>query len=843
MVDVAGDLSTTATIAVGGTVSSTLEAISDHDWFRIDLVAGQTITINLNGTGGTPPDTYLQFRNSAGTTIAFDDDGGPGYNSALQYTASASGAFYIDVGSYADGESGTYDLSVVGSTPLPLYTNDQVADQLINGYWNWAGDSARHFNVGPGGSLDVNINALTAEGQFLARQALALWSDVTGIAFHEVATASDIDFDDEEVGAYSDSVTSGGLINSSFVNINVDWIDPDLGGYGFGLDTYSFQTYLHEIGHALGLGHAGNYNNEADYLTDAIYANDGWPTTVMSYFDQDDNFYFQSLGYSTFYAVTPMATDILAMSQMYGLSTTTRAGNTTYGFGSNAGRDIFNATLNPTVAYTIFDSGGVDTLNYSGFALNQRIDLRSEMFSNIGSGVGNVSIARGTVIENAIGGNGNDTIIGNNANNQLTGGLGNDILSGGNGIDTAVYSSASAGVTVNLNLAGAQNTVGAGSDQLGSIENLVGSAFADTLTGNSVANQLFGFGGNDNLSGGAGDDIMDGGLGNDTLFGGAGVDTALYSAATGGVIVNLATGAAQNTVSAGIDTVTYTENLTGSNFADRLSGSSGANILLGGGGNDTLRGGVGNDTLNGGTGNDILEGGPGDDVLDGGAGIDIANYAAASAAVTINLGLTTVQNTVGAGNDRLLNFERLYGSNFNDTLVGGAVGEIITGRNGNDVINGGAGADKLQGDAGNDTLSGGIGNDTLYGGAGQDLFRFDSALAANVDTMADFSSADDTVQLSPSLFAAIGIGTLAVSAFQVGTAATDAADRIVYDQVRGFIYYDADGNGAGAKLLFARVVPGVAMANTDFVVIASGAALHGGESTASLAAKADYWLA
>lgn len=844
-----GDTTTTATITVGGgTVTNTLETGADHDWFRIDLTAGQTITINLNGTGDVPPDTYLQFRDSAGAVLAFDDDGGPGYNSALQFTATATGSYYIDVGSFADSESGTYQLSVVGSAPLPAYNNGQIADQLINGYWASEAEAARHFNVAPGGTLDVNVTGLTTEGQFLARQALALWSDVTGIVFNEVTTAADITFDDADTGAYNISSTSGGFITASNVNVGLDWIDPALGGYGFELNSYSFQTYIHEIGHALGLGHAGNYNGDADYLTDAHYANDSWPTTVMSYFDQNANFYFQSRGFTNFYVVTPMAADILAMSQMYGSSTTTRAGNTTYGFASTAGRDVFNAALNPDVAYTIFDSGGIDTLNYSGFAANQLIDLRPETFSNVGNAIGNVTIARGVVIENAVGGNGNDTIVGNSANNRLTGGLGNDILSGGTGIDAAAYTTAGAGVTVDLNLTGYQNTIGAGSDRLIAIENLLGSRFADSLTGNAAANQLYGYGGNDMLAGGGGNDTLDGGLGDDTLVGGSGVDTALYSAASGGVVVNLATGAAQNTVNAGIDTLTSIENVTGSTFADRLLGSGAANRLLGGAGNDTLRGGGGNDTLIGGTGNDVIEGGPGDDVMDGGDGVDIANYVPATAGVTVNLGLTTVQNTVGAGNDRLLNFERLYGSNFHDTLTGGAAGELITGRLGNDVINGGGGADKIYGNEGNDTLSGGAGNDWLYGGAGQDLFRFDSALAANVDMMADFSSADDTVQLSQAVFSAIGAGTLAASAFQIGTAANDAQDRIIHDPATGRIYYDSDGNGAASKILFARVLPGVTMTSSDFQIVGSSVQAqaddHGAAKEMPLVdyAKADYLM-
>ena len=137
------------------------------------------------------------------------------------------------------------------------------------------------------------------------------------------------------------------------------------------------------------------------------------------------------------YLITPMAADILAVQQLYGLSTTTRSGDTTYGFNSNAG-NIYNAQQYSlaTVAYTIFDTGGTDTLDYSGYAVAQRIDLNSEQFSNIGGQNGNVTIARGTIIENAIGGSSADVIIGNSATNVLTGRAGVDRLTGGSGNDT-----------------------------------------------------------------------------------------------------------------------------------------------------------------------------------------------------------------------------------------------------------------------------------------------------------------------------------------------------------------------------------------------------------------------
>ncbi|WRH95014.1 retention module-containing protein [Pseudomonas fluorescens] len=131
-------------------------------------------------------------------------------------------------------------------------------------------------------------------------------------------------------------------------------------------------------------------------------------------------------------------------------------------------------------------------------------------------------------------GDGNDVLTAGSGNNELHGGAGNDLLysgpgndllDGGTGSDTASYAHATAGVTVNLGLLGAQNTIGAGTDTLTGIENLVGSNFNDTLTGDNNNNVINGGLGNDILNGGGGDDLLIGGMGNNTLTGGSGADT------------------------------------------------------------------------------------------------------------------------------------------------------------------------------------------------------------------------------------------------------------------------------------------------------------------------------
>jgi Ca2+-binding RTX toxin-like protein len=191
---------------------------------------------------------------------------------------------------------------------------------------------------------------------------------------------------------------------------------------------------------------------------------------------------------------------------------------------------------------------------------------------------------------------GDDTLNGGGGNDTLNGGDGNDLLDGGIGSDTASYASATAAVTVNLGLTTAQNTGGAGTDTLISIENLTGSAYNDILTGNSANNILTGLAGNDTLNGGDGNDTLNGGDGNDLLDGGIGSDTASYASATAAVTVNLGLTTPQNTGGAGIDTLLNFENITGSRFNDTLTGNAQANVLDGSVGADVMSGSLSNDT-------------------------------------------------------------------------------------------------------------------------------------------------------------------------------------------------------------------------------------------------------
>jgi Ca2+-binding RTX toxin-like protein len=249
-----------------------------------------------------------------------------------------------------------------------------------------------------------------------------------------------------------------------------------------------------------------------------------------------------------------------------------------------------------------------------------------------------------TFPDTIVGYGGHDQLFGLGGNDRLIGGLGDDFLDGGAGIDTADYSSgrlgfsgATAGVTVNLTLAGAQKTGGAGVDTLVSIENLTGTNFDDTLTGNSFANTLSAGGGSVKPNGVTGIDTLSGGGGNDTLNGGP--DTNSLIGGSGNDTLNGGTGHGGMYGGSGDDFLDgrngWYSTIEGGDGNDTLyvgvghewdfsshSGDSGNDTIIGNTGRDELRGGTGNDVLVGGGDDDFLIGEVGRDHLTGGVGRD-----------------------------------------------------------------------------------------------------------------------------------------------------------------------------------------------------------------------------
>jgi serralysin len=414
------------------------------------------------------------------------------------------------------------------------------------------------------------------------------------------------------------------------------------------------------------------------------------------------------------------------------------------------------------------------------------------------------------------GGAGLDTLSGADGNDTLDGGSGADALNGGAGHDTASYGTASAGVGVYLHNI-ALNSGDAAGDSFVSIEVLDGSEHGDTLEGSAVANTfsgnnghdvLKGFGGTDTLKGGSGGDQLSGGAGADLLDGGADFDFAVYTDAASRVLVDLMNMARNQGEAAG-DVYVSIEGLKGSSHNDEFSGTSGWDGFYGQGGDD------------------VLEGRGGGDQLDGGEGFDFAVYWGAASGVTASL-LAGYGLQGDAAGDAFVSIEGLQGSNHADTLSGNGVGNTLYGWGGNDRLEGYSGNDYIHGGDGADTLSGGEGRDWLVGGTGRDVFRFDQApQGAGLDTIEDFSVAEDRIALSTNVFGLAAVtqdpwtgvvlnGSLTASTFKVGGAATASSHRIVYDQGTGALYYDADGSGAAAQVQFAKVQAGTALTAAHF---------------------------
>ncbi|MEZ0241802.1 MAG: beta strand repeat-containing protein [Sphingomonas sp.] len=425
-------------------------------------------------------------------------------------------------------------------------------------------------------------------------------------------------------------------------------------------------------------------------------------------------------------------------------------------------------------------------------------------------------ILTGSAAIDATGNKFDNILTGNSGANTLTGGDGNDTLDGGGGIDTMIGGLGDDTYFIDQLGDVAQESGSSGYDRVFSsisyglagqyIEalTLTGNA-AINATGNSLANVLTGNGAANTLTGLEGNDVLDGGGGIDTMLGGVGDDTYTVDQA-GDVAVEL-NGQGTDSVFSSVSyslAGQFVENLTltgsaaidatGNKLDNLLTGNSAANILTGGEGNDTLNGGGGADTMIGGLGDDIYY-------------VDQVGDVAQESA---NNGYDTVFASISYA---------LSGQYIEALTLTGTGAINATGNSLANILIGNNGANALSGLDGDDALHGGLGADTLTGGNGADGFWFDTALDGGVDNITDFSVAADTIYLDHSIFTGLANGVLNPDAFHAGSAAHDADDRILYDAATGNIYYDADGDGAGAAVLFAHVTAGAALTNADFVLV------------------------
>ncbi|WP_286158972.1 calcium-binding protein [Methylobacterium sp. Leaf456] len=301
------------------------------------------------------------------------------------------------------------------------------------------------------------------------------------------------------------------------------------------------------------------------------------------------------------------------------------------------------------------------------------------------------------------------------------------------------------------------------------------------------------FKGNDRITGSIYDDYLDGWGGSDWLYGGAGNDTYIIDNVGDRVVeaanagIDTVRSSVSFTLAANVENLTLigtaAVNGTGNALANTITGNAGANVLNGAAGADTLIGGAGNDTY-------VIDN-AGDRIVEakgGGADKVVASvsYTLAAAQEIESLATTGATGTAAL---------KLTGNEFANTITGNAGANVLDGK---------------------------LGHDVLTGGRGADTFVFSTALGAgNVDRITDFSAADDTIQLSKGIFAALSAGTLAALAFKdlsVAGAKVDADDRILYNKTTGALSYDADGSGSKVAVQFATIDTKVALTHADFLI-------------------------
>jgi Ca2+-binding RTX toxin-like protein len=381
---------------------------------------------------------------------------------------------------------------------------------------------------------------------------------------------------------------------------------------------------------------------------------------------------------------------------------------------------------------------------------------------------------------------------------------------------------------------------------------IIGTNGNDSLVGTAGADSIEGRGGNDTIDGRAGADTLNGGTGDDLYVGVQAIDTVVDAGGSDEVT----TEEQVFTLPAGIEDVRWSEPVGGWGGTGHLIGNELDNFLAasatssgirldGMGGNDTFNGSDGSaqDTLDGGEGDDLIFSLSGDDILIGGPGNDTLHGEEGNDTYFVGPGDIATES-LSDGNDHDTVFSPVSWTLFADIedLIFANDGTVTSLTdlagigNGSDnlldaravtraTLEGRAGNDSLLGGASADFLLGGTGNDSLTGGAGGDSFQFlEAPGAANADLIADFVSGQDQIGLDAAAHANIGTGPFVAgdARFFAGAGATsgqDASDRVVYNTSTGHLFYDADGNGAGASQLIATLEGAPGLAATDIVVV------------------------
>jgi serralysin len=395
----------------------------------------------------------------------------------------------------------------------------------------------------------LSYQTLSATQRTAARTWITQYANVSNANFAERTGASDRDATIRMASSNVPSTAFAYYPNNAFVEGGDVWFNRSTGWYNNPiLGTYAYLTFGHELGHALGLKHGHELGGVRNVASNPD--RDSMEFSIMTYRSYIGGPITGYTNESGGYAQTLMMYDIAAIQQMYGADFTTNATDTTYTFSTTTGEMFINGVgqgvpYSNRIFRTIWDGNGVDTYNFSNYTTSLSIDLtpggwvdldRFGNFqrANLGGGTGgglHPGHARAhiynalqfggdgrSLIENAIGGTGNDVLIGNSANNILNGGAGADNMAGGLGNDTyivdnigdVVTEAAASGIdrvqssvtyTLTANVENLTLTGAVAINGTGNVDN-------NSITGNSASNTINGRAGADSLTGLGGADIF-----------------------------------------------------------------------------------------------------------------------------------------------------------------------------------------------------------------------------------------------------------------------------------------------------------------------------------------------
>ncbi|MCU9837769.1 pre-peptidase C-terminal domain-containing protein [Ruegeria sp. WL0004] len=760
--DFAGNTSTTGTAPVGGAVTGNIESAGDQDWFRVNLTAGNTYQIDLEGsatTGETLSDPLLTgVYNSAGNQMSDtrNDDGGTGLNSLVEFTPTTSGAYFIGASAYGSN-TGTYKLSVTqtstGGTGGPVddftettsttgrvtvggsstgnietigdndwfavtlnagqtYTIDlegaatgggTLSDPYIRGIFNASGSAmpgAFNDDGGTGRNAQLEFTPTTTGTYFISAGAYS----GTGTYKVSVGTATT---PPPTSGFDIDIVFTGDeRYRSVFENAAATWESviigdlPDVNDPRFGIvDDLRIDASVVAIdGPGRILGQAGPRD---------LRSGSGLTYNGMMQFDSADLAGMEAKG---------ILQDVIEheMGHVLGLGTLWQTLGLKSGFsyiGTNAVREYSTLTGTTQSSVPLENTGGPGTAG--GHWLESL--FRTELMTGYAENSPPMPLSRLTIASLQDMGY---TVNYANAEPYSLPRGGAAVLAGDEGNDSLTQTVVSSGIAALIDPVGFNGprysnfqekplSISATPDPI-KLDGLVTSAsettvlFFETTTGSDYLVELTGNFDKNNPTNAA--DIK-GTLTQLTLFS-SGAPVARYTFDTP-VDVETALNAWR-----GFD-------LSGNNLLENRSATAENDLINGLAGNDFIIGGLGDDTMDGGTGNDTV-----------GFDVNVDDTSVTRSGDTFTI-------VSSQGTDQATGFEVFQFADHALTLAqmtaladGGSGGEALSGTPGPDVLLGGAGNDTITGldgndrivsEAGNDSLDGGLGADTLNGGDGDDI--------------------------------------------------------------------------------------------------------------------------